>query len=96
MVCDALEDARFAENPLVTGDPHIRFYAGAPLVSSANGYRYGTLCVIDAVPHDEFTAEQYNLLIQFGELAVREIEKDKVGGWRGWGWGWGWGSPGAG
>ncbi len=43
IVEDALEDKRFAENPLVVGDPHIRFYAGAPLISSANGYRYGTV-----------------------------------------------------
>ena len=36
------------------------------------------LCVIDTVPHHEFTAEQYNLLTQFAELVVREIEKDKA------------------
>lgn len=43
---DATQDARFAENDLVTGDPHIRFYAGAPLVSS-EGAPIGALCVID-------------------------------------------------
>lgn len=43
IVEDALEDKRFRENPLVVGEPHIRFYAGAPLISSANGYRYGTV-----------------------------------------------------
>jgi serine/threonine protein kinase len=75
---DALEDVRFAGNPLVLGGPGIRFYAGAPLVSSANGYRYGSLCIIDTKPHKEFTPEQYNLLAQFGELTVREIEKDKL------------------
>ena len=75
---DTLEDVRFAGNPLVKGPPHVRFYAGAPLVSSANGYRYGSLCIIDTQPHKDFTAEQYNLLAQFGELTVREIEKDKL------------------
>lgn len=78
IVEDALEDKRFRDNPLVVGEPHIRFYAGAPLISSANGYRYGTLCVIDTRPHHEFSVEQYNMLIQFAELCVREIEKDKL------------------
>ena len=75
---DALQDVRFAGNPLVAGPPGIRFYAGAPLVSSANGYRYGSLCIIDLQPHKDFTLDQYNLLAQFAELAVREIEKDKL------------------
>jgi PAS domain S-box-containing protein len=46
---DAREDPRFADNPLVTGAPYIRFYAGAP-VHAPNGQRIGTLCLIDPVP----------------------------------------------
>ena len=43
---DASLDPRFADNPLVTGDMHLRFYAGAP-ISAPSGHRIGTLCVID-------------------------------------------------
>ena len=61
-------------NPLVTGAPHIRFYAGAPLVTS-NGMRLGSLCVIDTEPR-HLDAEQLMVLANFAEVVVREIEKD--------------------
>ncbi|GAX75883.1 hypothetical protein CEUSTIGMA_g3326.t1 [Chlamydomonas eustigma] len=74
VVENALEDTRFCSNPLVVGFPHIRFYAGTPLVGS-NGHRYGSLCIIDRKPV-KFNAESCTMLSNFGEMVVRQIEKD--------------------
>ncbi len=51
IVNNALEDPHFADNPLVTDEPNIRFYAGYP-IKDPNGFRIGTLCIIDSEPRD--------------------------------------------
>jgi two-component sensor histidine kinase len=73
VVVDAAADDRFADNPLVSEDPNIRFYAGAPLVTP-DGHVLGTLCVIDRSPHPEFSNEQQRLLQDLAELVMTEIE----------------------
>lgn len=60
VVPDAMADARFDSNPLVVGPPHLRFYAGAPIVF-APGIRLGTLCVMDAKPRVFGPQDRVNL-----------------------------------
>jgi diguanylate cyclase (GGDEF)-like protein len=73
VVKDATSDARFAENPLVCGDFHIRFYAGAPLVSSS-GYRIGTICVFDTEPHESFNEQDARDLEDLAALVCDQLE----------------------
>ena len=70
-VADATSDPRFADNPLVRGDPHIRFYAGAPLVLPG-GERVGTLCVIDRQSR-HLDAGQAAALRSLAELATHAL-----------------------
>ncbi len=69
---DALADPRFADNPLVVGPPHIRFYAGMPLVL-ASGETLGTLCVADRQPK-RLSARQQRALKTLATSVVAEIE----------------------
>jgi len=71
VVEDALQDPRFADNPLVTGAPHIRFYAGAPL-ALPSGLRLGTLCLIDRRPRT-LDALDLGILGTLRDLAVMEL-----------------------
>jgi signal transduction histidine kinase len=73
MIPDAGRDPRFSDNPLVTGEPGIRFYAGAPLIA-LDGQRLGTLCLIDTVPHAGLGAEQIRTLQDMAAMAVEELE----------------------
>ncbi len=70
-IIDARGDARFADNPLVTEQPRIRFYAGAPL--TIEGRRLGTLCVIDDQPH-KLSADHTKLLFSLARVASELID----------------------
>lgn len=74
-VPDALTDERFHDNPLATGDPHVRFYAGAPL-NTKDGYSLGTLCVIDHKKR-ELTDDQKKSLLALSRQVVALLELRK-------------------
>jgi GAF domain-containing protein len=72
IVPDTLNDERFRNNPLVTSEPHIRFYAGAPLINE-EGYALGTICVIDRTPR-QFGPSQQAALKALSRLVLAQLE----------------------
>lgn len=74
IVPDATKDHRFLNNPLVTGNPHIRFYAGAPLTTQ-DGYNLGSLCVIDQKP-SELSYIQQQMLAALSKQVIQLLEFD--------------------
>lgn len=72
IVPDAWADQRFADNPLVTGEPRIRFYAGVPLIN-ADGHALGTLCAIDRVPRT-LTSDQAAALAALSRQVMALLE----------------------
>lgn len=76
VVPDASADPRFANNPLVLGEPKIRFYAGAPL-RTEEGHALGTICVIDRVPR-ELSSEQTDALRILSREVVAQLERRRT------------------
>lgn len=76
VVNDAATDGRFADNPLVTRKPKIKFYAGCPL-TSPDGYKIGTISLIDRKPR-EFSAEDSARLKDLAAMVEREIELSRL------------------
>jgi len=72
---DAIADERFFDHPLVTQDPHIRFYAGAPLITPS-GSAIGSICVVDSTPK-KLNDEQLEMLKILSRMVMRELEKRK-------------------
>lgn len=72
IVPDATKDPRFADNPVVMGDPYVRFYAGVPMLN-AHGFALGTICVVDTKPR-HLSADQIWALESLGKHAVAHLE----------------------
>lgn len=71
-IADAEADPRFADNPMVTGAPHLRSYVGAPL-TTPDGYNVGALCAFDSQPR-EFRPHEIAMLANFAAIAMEELE----------------------
>jgi len=72
VISDALHDDRFADNPVVVGEPHVRFYAGVPL-HAADGERVGALCIVDHKPRN-LSSAQLRMLQDIARLVEEELE----------------------
>ena len=73
VIPNAAEDPRFADNPFVTGDFHLRFYAGVP-IRGPKGKPIGTLCLLDTEPR-EFSDKQLGQLKKFAALVEAEMQR---------------------
>jgi diguanylate cyclase (GGDEF)-like protein len=76
LIPDATLDERFAANPLVIGEPHIRSYAGIPLMTP-DGYNIGSLCAIDTRPR-EFAPTEISILENFAKVIIDELELRQI------------------
>src|SRR6185295_16831433 len=76
VISDTASDPRFTRNPMAVGDSRVRFYAGAPL-QTPNGYKLGTLCVMDRRPR-ELSPDQLAALDMLAHQAVGLLEMRKL------------------
>jgi diguanylate cyclase (GGDEF)-like protein/PAS domain S-box-containing protein len=77
VVPDATQDARFSSNPLVTGKPGIRFYAGAPLITK-QGHAIGSVCAIDFKPRDGISDDDVRALKDLADIVMRQMETRRM------------------
>jgi diguanylate cyclase (GGDEF)-like protein/PAS domain S-box-containing protein len=77
VVPDATQDERFHDNPLVTGDANVRFYAGVPL-RSPGGLALGALCVLDNKPHLNFSEEDQRRLLELAHIVSDRLELRRI------------------
>ncbi|MCV9877264.1 sensor domain-containing phosphodiesterase [Brenneria izbisi] len=77
VVPDTLQDPRFEHNPLVTGEPYIRFYAGIPL-RTLTGHAIGTLCIVDVKPHPSLSARDKHNLQDLAALVMDKLEMRRL------------------
>lgn len=73
VVLDTTKSNLFVFNPLVTGSPGVRFYAGAPLINS-EGHRLGALCVMDSAPRSSFSSDDRQALRDLAAFAMDQLE----------------------
>jgi GAF domain-containing protein len=73
VVPNATQDARFSANPFVTGEAHVRFYAGAPLIT-ADGYALGSICVVDREARQPLAPREAEMLKDFAGIVVDLLE----------------------
>lgn len=73
---DTTKDRRFSDNPLVTGDAHVRFYAGCP-ITAPDGQHIGALCAVDTKPR-QLTAEQMETLRDFASMVETELRAQRL------------------
>lgn len=76
VIADLSKDSRFSQNPLITDDPHLRFYAGAPIIlhEDNKSFRLGSLCVMDTKPNHDFGEQDAKVLAQFAMMAADALQ----------------------